>query len=73
MSPCVVFAWKFGASEPNLNRGCSDGVARYLRKTGDAWRGAKEDCEARVMWEVVRSALRANEVAMIELCLRTGL
>ena len=43
MSPWVVFAWKFGAVDPNRNRGCSAGVARNLRNTGEACLLAKED------------------------------
>lgn len=38
MSPCVVLAWKLGATEPRRSRGCSEGVAMLRRKwkTGEA-------------------------------------
>ena len=67
MSPWVVFAWKFGAVDPNRNRGCSAGVARNLRKTGETCLLAKEDraFARRVVCVVARNALRAKEVAMI--------
>ena len=67
MSPCVVFALKFGASVPIRNRGCSAGVARYLRKTGDACRLAKEDCvaERRGSCDVARRALRVRWLAIV--------
>lgn len=35
MSPCVVFAWKLGATEPSRRRGCSEvGVAYERRRKG---------------------------------------
>lgn len=68
MSPCVVFAWKLGASEPNRKRGCSAGVARNRLKIGLACRLAKEDGVAigvkREAWEVARRMLRVK-VAML--------
>ena len=33
MSPCVVFAWKFGATLPSLSRGCSSVTVARLRRT----------------------------------------
>ena len=63
MSPCDVFAWKFGASEPSRNRGCSAGVARNLLKTGEACLGANEVwvVESLVACELARSAPRMKE------------
>lgn len=76
MSPCVVFALKLGASVPMRSRGCSVGVARDLRKTGDtAGRRAKEDCGTvleRANWAEVRRALRLMYDAMVEMLERDG-
>jgi hypothetical protein len=70
ISPCVVFAWKFGASDPRRNRGCS-AVARCLRKIGEAclltkWLRAG----TRIALVVARNAPHASEAGMI-LCLKT--
>lgn len=68
MSPCVVFALKFGASEPRRNRGCDSAVARNLRKTGEAGccRLTKVlGVGRRTALVVARNAPYANEETMV--------
>lgn len=69
MSPCVVLAWKLGASEPRRRRGCSVGVARKRRNMGEMV--CLEAKVGRVMGRRVvvvaaRRALRENAVAIVE-------
>ena len=63
MSPCVVLAWKFGATEPKRNRGCSAGVARNRLKMGEACLETNEVCVA--LRRDARSALRAKDAAIV--------
>lgn len=64
MSPFDVFAWKFGATDPKRNRGCSAGVARNRLNMGEACREANEVGVA-LRRDVRNNALRANEAAIV--------
>ena len=68
MSPCVVFAWKFGAVLPSLSRGCSSvTVARARRRRGEVGAraaGRMEDVRVvRVVSE--RGEARVNRDAIV--------
>jgi hypothetical protein len=66
MSPCVVLAWKLGASEPRRRRGWEAGVARDLLNIRGA-RGVKMGLgtgATREHCDVARRALRENDAAI---------
>ena len=65
MSPCVVFAWKFGAMLPSLSRGCSSlTVARARRRRGEVGgRAAGRMEDVRVVSE--RGEARVNRDAIV--------
>ena len=66
MSPCVVLALKFGASEPRRNRGCSFvGVANERRRKGDA-------IVVREHWDARADGSREDGRAMRDAILRVG-
>ena len=73
MSPCVVLAWKFGASDPSLRRGCSAAVAKERREMGATvrraigavWR-ATNGVRGAAVAVAARKALRTKGAAMID-------
>lgn len=72
MSPCVVLAWKLGASDPSLRRGCSAAVAKERREMGATvrraigvvWR-ATNGVRGAAVAVAARKALRTKGAAMI--------
>lgn len=66
ISPSVVFALKFGASDPNRKRGCSPceaGIAKVRRRRGDgAYRGIIRAC-IRQLWE--KKAVERREAGRV--------
>lgn len=72
MSPCVVLAWKLGASDPSLRRGCSAAVAKERREMGATarraigavWR-AMNGVRGAAVAVAARKALRTKGAAIV--------